>query len=147
MNVPAPQPIRIVSKPTSVVLPPNGEGTVSGTFVDTGKPLRIGTRDDGVTRLRGDVAELIIYNSALSPSDRGAVVSYLGGRYGITVAAGPPSLSATRVANGQQLNLAWPANATDYVLQSTDRLVGGTWQNVPGVTGTSATVPIGTGNA
>ena len=126
---------------------PNGEGTVGGTFVDTGKPLRIGTRDDGVTRLRGDVAELIIYNASLSAADRSAVVTYLGSRYGITVVAGPPSLSPARVANGTQLNLAWPANATDYVLQTSDRLVGGTWQNVPGVTGTSATVPIGTGNA
>lgn len=125
----------------------NGEGTIGGTFADTGRPLFLGTRDDGVTRLRGDLAELIVYNTTLSAADQATVVSYLGGKYGIGVPAGAPQLTIARAANGTQVTLSWPAAASDYVLQSTDLLVGGTWQAVPGVTGTSATVAIGFSHA
>jgi len=125
---------------------PNGEGLIAGTFSDTGRPLRIGTRDDGITRLRGDLAELIIYNASLGAEDQAAVISYLGGKYGISVVGGPPQISIARGADGTELTLSWPAAAADYALQSTDRLAGGTWQPVAGVTGTSATVPIGASN-
>ncbi|MGE3311047.1 MAG: LamG-like jellyroll fold domain-containing protein [Limisphaerales bacterium] len=126
---------------------PNGQGIIGGTFADTGRPLRIGTRDDGVTRLRGDVAELIIYNASLSDADQASVVRYLGTKYGIPVAAGPPQLTVSRAANGTQITIQWPADASDYVLESTDRLPGGTWLPVPGVSGTTATIPVGPGNA
>jgi hypothetical protein len=61
-------------------------------------------------------------------------------------AANPPQITLTRVGNENQITLSWPAAAADFVLQSTGQLPGGTWQAVPGVTGTSATVPIGSGN-
>ncbi|MBL9128652.1 MAG: hypothetical protein JNL97_13440, partial [Verrucomicrobiales bacterium] len=124
----------------------NGEGSISGAFIDTGKPLRIGTRDDGVTRLRGELAELLIYNASLGDADRAAVVSYLGNKYAIGVPAGPPQLTVARVAGEARINLSWPASASDYVLQSTDRIPGGSWQAVPGVTGTSTSLAIGPGN-
>jgi hypothetical protein len=58
----------------------------------------------------------------------------------------PPQITLTRTANENQITLSWPATAADFVLQSTDQLPGGAWQPVANVTGTSITVPIGSGN-
>lgn len=123
----------------------NGEGSISAGPVDAGKPLQIGTRDDQGTRLRGSLAELIIYNSVLSAADRSAVLAYLSDKYGIPVEAGPPSLAAAR--SGGNVTISWPAAVTGYTLETTDRIPGGNWQPVPGVANNSVTVPIGPGAA
>src|SRR5690606_30817560 len=56
---------------------PNGEGETTVTLADTGRPLLIGTRDNRETILHGEIAELIIYNKALSAGERAGVMSYL----------------------------------------------------------------------
>ncbi len=43
----------------------NGQSTYTVTPADGGTPLRIGSRDDLVTQLKGDVAEVLIYQPAL----------------------------------------------------------------------------------
>lgn len=48
--------------------------------------FNIGSRTGGVAPWAGTIAEIIVYNSALSTADRDAVESYLGKRYSITVA-------------------------------------------------------------
>ncbi len=50
----------------------------------------------------------------------------------------PPTLTATRAANGT--TLTWPADATGYVLESSPVLPATTWTPVAGVTGNSVTV-------
>jgi hypothetical protein len=218
-------------------------GTLTATPADLNTPLRIGTRDDLVTILQGDLAELLIYDVGMSDADLEKVQLYLGEKYkigilaltntpptvGITApapnttlpspatlevqasaadsdgavvrvefhlngtlaatvtnapfnttltipapgeflltaiaqdnlggttrsepipltigeVATPPQITLSRDGDENQITLSWPAADDDFVLQATDQLPGGAWQAVPGVTGTSITVPIGSGN-
>jgi hypothetical protein len=58
------------------------------------------------------------------------------GLYAPTADAGtPPELTVTRGAS--DITIAWPADAAGYVLEAKSSLESGTWQTVPGVTGTS----------
>src|SRR5437867_1892699 len=64
-----------------------------GNFASGGRPINpavigdgntsllIGTRDDRVTIMKGDIAEVLIYDRALSSADRVSVVSYLVKKY------------------------------------------------------------------
>jgi hypothetical protein len=61
----------------------NGSGTITTTPVDGNRSLRIGSRDDGVTRMKGDLAELVIYDRALSGDELRGVMRYLGEKYAI----------------------------------------------------------------
>lgn len=218
-------------------------GSITATPADLDTPLKIGTRDDFVTILQGDLAELMIYDVGLSAADLEKAQLYLGEKYKIGIvtptntppvvaitapapntslpapstlevqasatdsdgsivlvefridgaiaatvtnapyrtnltlaepgefiltaiaqdqlggrtlsdpitvtlgdSATPPQISLARTGNENQITLSWPASATDFILQSTDQLPGGTWQAVPGVAGTSITIPIGSGN-
>jgi len=51
-----------------------------------------------------------------------------------------PKLAVT--LSGTNLNLAWSTNYPDFVLEGADQL-DGTWTSIPGVTGYSATLPVG----
>lgn len=64
----------------------SGTGQINTTLADGGTPLRIGTRDDGVTKLKGDLAELLIFGRALSATERDQVMTYLAGKYGLSLA-------------------------------------------------------------
>ena len=45
---------------------PNGSGTLSTTIADAGTAVKIGSRDDLVTKMKGSLDEVVIYNRALS---------------------------------------------------------------------------------
>jgi hypothetical protein len=92
---------------------PNGSGEIPARLGDTGTPLYIGTRDDQFTRMKGDIAEIIIYDSGLSDGDRTTVFSYLGRRYGIATA---PALSIVNNFDGT-VTVSWPAAVTGWDLQ------------------------------
>lgn len=83
----------------------------------------------------GDFDEFTLWKGVLNPSQI-ADLHALGA---------PPALTVR--LEGSQVTLSWPASATGYTLQTTTSLVGGTWANVPGVAGTSVTLPVGTANA
>ena len=123
---------------------PNGEGQITAAVADAGTPLLIGTRGDLFTKMKGDIAEIIIYNSALSDADRGTVVNYLGNKYGLSVSAGAPQLAVSR--SGNNVTISWPQAVTGFTLQSAAVLPGTAWQAVPGVVNNSVTVAIGAGN-
>jgi hypothetical protein len=63
----------------------------------------------------GDLAEVVVYDAALSATDRDAITSYLGSKYAITVAGGAPATTAG----------ATVANATGAAPSSTVRIVTG----------------------
>jgi hypothetical protein len=99
-----------------------GSGEITSAGGDTGRPLWIGTRDDQVTRMKGDIAEIVIYNRAISETERNQVVDYMKNRYGVGVAP-RPSLAASR--NGNTVVLSWPASETDFVVESSATVTGG----------------------
>ena len=60
----------------------SGGGRIDPAIIaDADTPLLIGTRDDRGTIMKGDIAEVLIYNVALAAADRRAVVSYLNQKY------------------------------------------------------------------
>ena len=96
---------------------------------------------------QGRVDDLAIWNRGLNLNEILAVYQAgLKGKgvleAGTSVAA--PSLQASLA--GANLIISWPSAINGFTLESTDRLSGGTWSPVPGVTGNSVTLPIGAGN-
>jgi len=101
--------------------------------LDQANDIYIGSEVDGADNRRANIqiAEILVYNRALSKEDREAVGAYLGGRYGIGAVApifAPPTLTRqpadvtvgerTRaafdvVAAGQTLFYQWQKNRTD----------------------------------
>ena len=103
----------------------NGEGTITATLGDTGAPLHIGTRGDQFTRMKGDIAEIVIYDTALSEADRATVITYLGQRYGI---ATTPELSIVNNFDGT-VTVSWPPTVTGWELEVATEL-GGPWDPI-----------------
>jgi hypothetical protein len=86
----------------------------------------------------GEFDEVRIYQGALSDADIAA-----------TFAAGPDALPDTEPGTGPTLSvtrsdagvvISWPAAATDFTLESSVRVTGGTWSPVGGVANNSVTV-------
>ncbi len=70
-------------------------GTSSGNILSSNSgALQLGVRSDGTYYLNGDIAEVILYNTNLSTSDRSTVEHYLADRYGITSSALPVELTS-----------------------------------------------------
>lgn len=115
-------------------------GSITAALLDTGRPLLIGQRDDGVTRAKGDVAEIVIYNSALSDADRAQVVTYLGKKYGITVENTTTALPPLSIsANAGNITITWPVDVTGFTLEASETMEADSWVEVPGVTGNTVT--------
>jgi len=80
-----------------------GSGQITASLADGGTDLKIGTRDDLFTQLKGDIAELLVFGHGLSVAERGQVLSYLGGKYGlrlVRIASVPPTVTITSPTNG-----------------------------------------------
>lgn len=106
----------------------NGTGTLSTVLGDNGDPVGIGTRNDGVTRMKGDVAEMLIFGSALSVADRLALDNYFGAKYGILVGS-LPRISIVGNPGGTVL-LSWPTPAQPFNLESATNIVAAPWATV-----------------
>jgi hypothetical protein len=98
----------------------NGSGNIIQTPFDAGFPLRIGRRDDGGIQMNGDISEILIYDHAVSESDRLQIANYLYNKWGITVVKlhnVPPTITLTSPTNGTPISapgvLSVIANATD----------------------------------
>jgi hypothetical protein len=105
-----------------------GSGQINRIFADGGRPLLIGTRDDRVTRMQGDIVEIIIYNKALSHSDRNLVYRYLTDKYGIPVTLQPDLVIRP---SGNKLVISWPTWAVGFMLQTTPTLDNPIWDPEP----------------
>lgn len=83
-----------------------GKGTIATEKIaEAGGGLFVGKRMDGAVQMKGDVAEILIYNRALSVDEQTQVIHYLSGKY--------PETSPTAVAQGAStLSQGVPANAS-----------------------------------
>src|SRR5665213_722756 len=97
-----------------------GSGALTIPEVDGGTPLRIGRRQDNVVIMDGGVAEILIYNRAVSDSERIQILNYLLGKWGIPVvqlANTPPTVTLTTPTNGATVSapglLSVVASATE----------------------------------
>jgi hypothetical protein len=124
----------------------NGTGTLSTAIADAGQSVSIGLRQDANNRLTGDMSELILVGSALSPGDVGSIERYLAGEYGIQlpvqVSTNPTNIVLSVTNNLLYLN--WPANHTGWQLQAqTNPVTVGistNWINYNPSTGTNQVV-------
>jgi hypothetical protein len=105
----------------------NGSGSLLTTMADGGTPLDIGTRSDFVGFMAGDIAEIFIFDAALTTADRLAIDNYLGAKYGVFV--GPvPMLSVAQ--SGGSVALSWPTPNQNFVLESALALPASSWATV-----------------
>ena len=107
----------------------NGSGEADVFVFDDGFPLKIGTRDNFETRLKGELAELIIYNAVLTEAERNEVMAYLTAKYGLENE--PPVVSITSpehnssVAGPALVAVTAEASDPDGSISSVDFLVNG----------------------
>src|SRR5439155_22306724 len=71
----------------------NGTGAITVPLADADGTLRIGTRADLVTKMKGEMAELVIFNRALPATERRSVERYLAEKYGLPTLVGPTNTS------------------------------------------------------
>lgn len=115
----------------------NGEADVVVLTGDSGAPLYIGTRGDQFTRMKGDIAEVILYDAALSEEDRATVTTYLTNRYAIgSQPVEPPQLTIV-TGEGGSVTISWPGEFASWILDFSPTLATGSWNPVPNVVGTS----------
>ncbi len=70
--------------------------------------ISIGTRQDSTYAFNGDIAEIIIYDSLLSSSDRSKVEQYLANKYNISSGALPIEMVTFTANNiGDKVELSW----------------------------------------
>jgi hypothetical protein len=121
----------------------NGAGVISVATADAGYPVRLGSRYDLVTQMKGDIAEVLIYDRGLSEAERATVSNYLARKYGVAFisvgsTSGAPSLTISGAATG--ITISWPASASGFVLESTAALANPTWTAVPNVQNNQVTI-------
>jgi hypothetical protein len=97
--------------------------------------------------MHGDFAEILLFNSVLSTTDRQSLDLYLGNKYAILL--GPVPKISFGPAVGGILPLSWPTPNLTYVLESTPSLSSPAWTPVPNTVTTANgtnTVSINTTN-
>ncbi|WP_150107266.1 Ig-like domain-containing protein [Pedosphaera parvula] len=124
----------------------NGSGSIKPltgnppTISDAGFPLWIGARWDLVNpRMRGQIAEILLFNTALSDADRAIVDNYLGIKY-FTFAITTDLPASTTSSNGFAVTYTFVAGAGSAHGFSYQWQENGT--NLPGATGSTYTTPI-----
>jgi hypothetical protein len=124
----------------------NGSGAIRAltdnppTNWDAGFPLWVGARWDLVNpRMRGQIAEILLFNRALSDGDRAIVDNYLGIKY-FTFAITTDLPSSTTSSNGFAVTYTFVAGAGSAHGYSYQWQENGT--NIAGATGSTYTTPI-----
>jgi hypothetical protein len=125
----------------------NGNNAGNGVFggvvqgiQDGGLPLYIGARNDLKTaNMKGQIAEILLFNTALSDADRAIVDNYLGIKY-FTFAITTDLPASTTSSNGFAVTYTFVAGAGSAHGFSYQWQENGT--NLPGVTGSTYTTPI-----
>jgi hypothetical protein len=105
----------------------NGQFAYTNMPADGGGTLRIGSRADLGTQLQGNLAEILVFQPALSDADRLNVFQYLASKYALNIPVlGPPSLTAL-VTNANSVQISWPSAYSGFALESRTALGNGAW--------------------
>jgi hypothetical protein len=123
---------------------PNGTSTATQMpYADTdNEPMYIGTRGDFYYLTMGfdlEVAEFMIFNTALTGTNLTTVENYLGAKYGLTLIEPGQFPSLTIALHGNSILILWPPTYNGYILQSASRL-SGSWAPVAGVQNNQVTI-------
>jgi hypothetical protein len=106
------------------------DGTLGGTTTGGTQSLTspsvlvLGAQKTLLYFLTGDIAEVKIYNSALSDNDRVALQNSLAAKWGISGLAAPAVLTAAPGNGSVTLNWSVAANASGYLLQRATNIGG-----------------------
>ncbi len=106
----------------------SGTSVINTPIADNNDALGIGTRNDLANHMKGDIAEILIFPTALSDGDRAQLDSYLGAKYGVQIGVKP---TLTARLDGGSLYLSWPATGSVFRLMEAEGLNGG-WSPTPG---------------
>ncbi|MBI3123887.1 MAG: T9SS type A sorting domain-containing protein [Ignavibacteriales bacterium] len=114
-------------------------GTSSANILSSNSgALQLGVRSDGAYYFNGDIAEVILYNTNLSASDRSTVEHYLANRYGITSSALPVELTSfSAECRAQSVELKWTTatEVNNYGFNVEWRMENGEWRKIGFVQG------------
>lgn len=117
----------------------NGTGNLTEAIRDGGRPVRIGSRDDFDAMLKGDVAEILLFNGAVSPNEREEIHHYLGNKYGIPIAY-PLSVAE------QTSTCRFEGQTASFSIQADDPTLEFQWQkngvDIPDATNAVYTTPV-----
>lgn len=87
---------------------PGSSATLASTL--TGRPVSIGRHATATTSQDLDVAEVLLYGSYLSGSQRRAVETYLAAKWGVSLAPDAPTgVTATPTGTSGQASVSWTA--------------------------------------
>src|ERR1035437_37381 len=112
----------------------NGSASPTPTVGDGGYPMRIGRRADNGVFGNEDIAEIVMYDHAVSAVERQQILNYLYAHWGYAVIVSanvPPTVTLTSPTNGTSVSapglLSLAANATDpdSSIRQVDFLVNG----------------------
>jgi hypothetical protein len=126
----------------------NGSGVISAATADGGTPVRIGSRDDTKTQMKGDIAEILIYNRGLSEAERSTIANYLASKYtvpfvSLSASGGGGTNSPALAISGRTSTgfvLSWPAAVSGFTLESSPTLSNPSWKAVSGVQNNQVTI-------
>jgi hypothetical protein len=118
----------------------NGTANILQGLWTVGNAIRLGMRQDGVTRFEGNLAEAMIFRGAVSDAERSTIDNYLGTKYGINVVA----LQITQQPEGATIEAGQRATFAVRVVAGTPT-VNYQWQsnnvNIAGATNSYYTTP------
>ncbi len=101
--------------------------SASNTPTFGGAPV-LGRNSEGYG-LKGDIAEVLIFDHALSETERLTVEEYLAGKYALTTVPPIPSNLSARAVGPTQVSLSWQYPLTSHATQFTiERAAGGSNQ-------------------
>jgi len=86
-------------------LPTGGRDLDTNVIAGANQALLVGSRDDKVTMMKGDIAEILIYDRALTSTERASVVAYLGVKYLYGTLDPAADADNDGLTNGQELTL------------------------------------------
>ncbi|PCJ89776.1 MAG: hypothetical protein COA57_01065 [Flavobacteriales bacterium] len=107
----------------------NGISKGSAGYNESGSFNTIGDRQNGTASTTGDIAEIIVFNSALDSSNRESIENYLHAKYAPPVNLGPDVLVC---------------DTTPYIVDAGDRFVSYIWSTAPTDTTTDSTIIVNT---